>query len=138
MRHFVNEQGEIYSALGDEDLAYSGVKLNSDDSSIVRIFHADRNSGESVFKLKFENMVLNITNASLAKGEAGVEVAYDPENPSYVAPLGESLVIAPDRKNSLTTAIMVQSVVICAIAIVLMTTISVAWRCWRRDHSRVE
>ena len=41
-RFKVQENGEIYTALGDEALAYSGVKLTKGERSIVRIFHADR------------------------------------------------------------------------------------------------
>ena len=96
--HFViNEDGEVYTGIGEQDLAYSGIKLDKNDGSIVRIIHADRDSSSSVFNIVFRGMNLTITDAKLAnrKGE-GVQIAYDPTDPSYVAPLGETSVVKPD------------------------------------------
>ena len=134
----INESGEVYASVDGEDFAYSGIKLNVGEGMIVRIFHADRNSENSVFKVNFNNMVPNITNSSLARNDGGVEVAYDPMDPSYVAPLGESLRVDPDRTKSLTLAITIQAMLMGVLAVILIATTSLAWRYWHRDRSQEE
>ena len=52
-RFKINNEGEVYSAVNGEEFAYSGVKLTRDTGAIVRIFHADRDSTESVFSMRF-------------------------------------------------------------------------------------
>ncbi|MCR5700285.1 MAG: hypothetical protein K6G49_02550 [Candidatus Saccharibacteria bacterium] len=90
----INEQGEVHAAVNNEEKAYSGTQVSGD--SIVRIFHADRNSDESVFRIRLKGMNLNVMPTQLANGDDGVQVAYDPENPSFVKPLGESSTFRPD------------------------------------------
>ena len=79
----------------------------------------------------------NILNTTLAKN-GSVEVAYDPADPSYVAPLGESMTVKPDRSRSLTTAIAIQMMLVCGLGVLLVVFISVAYRYLRRDHSQAE
>lgn len=134
----INEDGEIYASVNGEDLAFTGVKLKSGESSIVRIFHADRNGISSEFNLDFANMLLNITNTSIASEDGGVEVAYDPTNPSYIAPLGESLTVRPDNRKALMTMMVSQIVAMGALGSVIVMTISVAWRRSRRDRNQVK
>jgi len=134
----INEDGEIYSSVNGEDLAFTGVKLKSGENSIVRIFHADRNGISSEFNLDFANMLLNITNTSIASEDGGVEVAYDPTNPSYIAPLGESLTVRPDNRKALMTMMVSQIVAMGALGSVIVMTISVAWRRSRRDRNQVK
>ena len=134
----INNLGEVYTSVDGEDFAYSGIKFSAGEGMIVRIFHADRDSKSSVFKVNFNNMVPNITNSSLARNDGGVEVAYDPMDPSYVAPLGESLRVNPDRTKSLTLAITVQAMLMGVLAIILVATTSLAWRYWRRDRNQAE
>lgn len=134
----IAENGELYTAIDEQDLAYSGVTLDSSDSAIVRIFHADRDSSESVFKLKFDNMVLNMTNATLAKNSDGVMVAYDPSDPSYVAPLGESMTFTPNRSRAMLAASVAMASVLGVLAVVLIIIISVAYRYSRRDRNPEE
>ena len=134
----INEDGEVYASVNGEDLAFTGVKLKSGESSIVRIFHADRNGISSEFNLDFANMLLNITNTSIASEDGGVEVAYDPTNPSYIAPLGESLTVRPDNRKALMTMMVSQIVAMGALGSVIVMTISVAWRRSRRDRNQVK
>ena len=134
----INEDGEVYASVNGEDLAFTGVKLKSGESSIVRIFHADRNGISSEFNLDFVNMLLNITNTSIASEDGGVEVAYDPTNPSYIAPLGESLTVRPDNRKALMTMMVSQIVAMGALGSVIVMTISVAWRRSRRDRNQVK
>ena len=137
-RFRINEAGEIYSAVGNIELAYSGVTLNSGSGSIIRIFHADRNSKSSLFGIRMANMVPNVMNTTLAQNEGEVEVAYDPANPSYVAPLGESLAVGPDNRQSLMTIIIIQVVTLGAMGALVVVSISVAYRYSRRDHNQAE
>lgn len=130
----INEDGEVYAAIDGEDFAFVGVKLTAGDGAIIRIFHADRDSNGSVLKMSFVNAMPNITNTTLAK-TSGVEVAYDPSNPSYVAPLGESMTVRPDRTKPLTLAIAVQIMTIGGLAVLFVVIISVVWRYLRRDHN---
>lgn len=137
-RFKINEAGEVYAAVGNIEYAFSGVVLKPGEGSIVRIFHADRNSKNSLFGIRMTNMVPNVTNVTLAQSDAGVEVAYDPANPSYVAPLGESLAVGPDNRQSLMTMIMIQVVVLGAMGALAVMSISVAYRYSRRDHNQAE
>ena len=132
----ITENGEVHASIDEEDFAYTGVKLFAGEGAIVRIFHADRNSEDSVFKLNLNNMVPNITNSSLARSDGGVEVAYDPMDPSYVAPLGESLRVDPDHTKSLTLVITIQAMLMGMLAVILVATTSLAWRYWRHDRSQ--
>ena len=52
-----------------------------------------------------------------------VQVAYDPENPSYVAPLGESLTVRPDRSRAVLTATIAQVGIVVALTAVLVVVI---------------
>ena len=141
-RFKVQENGEIYTALGDEALAYSGVKLAKGERSIVRIFHADRDSSESAIRMSFSNMLLNVTNTILAQNDngedTGTTVAYNPENPSYVAPLGESLTYTPDRSKMILTSAITQASVMGALIVVVMIVVSVILRQVRRDEEPKE
>ena len=130
---WIDEDGKIYG--GVDELEYTGVRLNANEDTIVRVFHANRNSGDSVFGVEFSNMVLNVTDTKLAQNDGGVKVAYDPENPSYVAPLGESMVVEPNVKKSLAVAIVVQATVVGMFSILMMVAISVAWRYSHRDRN---
>ena len=83
-------------------------------------------------------MVPNVMNTTLAKSEGSVEVAYDPANPSYVAPLGESLAVGPDNRQSLITMIVIQVVTLGAMGALVVVSISVAYRYSRRDRNQVK
>lgn len=123
-RFTINNEGEVYSAVDDEDLAYSGVKLNPGDSSIVRIFHADRDSKSSVFEVKFVGMNLTITDAKLAnREEDGVQIAYDPTDPSYVAPLGETSVVKPDGTKGFIAMATIEGVMVVVFAVLIAAAI---------------
>lgn len=117
----INEVGEVYAAIEGEDLAFSGITVNKGEGSIVRIFHADRDASSSEFALEFKNMNLNIVKTQLASGENGVQVAYDPSDPSYVAPLGESQVFQPDGTKGYIIMATIMGVVIVSCA--MFTTI---------------
>ena len=127
------ENGEVYTAINEEDFAYSGVRVYRDSGTVVRIFHADRNSSESVFKIKFSNMLLNITDTTIASGNS-VEVAYNPENPSYIAPLGESLRVEPDKSKMILAVVTAQAFILSILMIIFAFIIFAVWRYAHRDR----
>lgn len=127
----ISENGEVNTGVGDEELAYSGTTI-AGDSAIIRVFHADRDSKESVFKMYFEGIVLNMTNATLAKNGDGVAVAYDPTDPTYVAPLGESMTFGANRSRSMLMASIIQASVFGMLAVVFIAVISVMMKTSKR------
>ena len=124
-RFEIHENGEIYVAVEAEEMAFSGVKLNKNDDSIVRIFHADRDSADSTLKVKFTEMNLVTENVQVAEGsmDMGLQVAYDPSNPSYVAPLGRSLVVKPDDTKGNIVLATIEGTLIVVFAVLLMFAI---------------
>ena len=118
-RFVIHEDGEIYSGVDGEELAYSGVTVGKGDGSIVRIYHADRDSADSTFNIKFSEMNLSVTSSELANNDGGVQVAYDPSDPTYVAPLGESSVFRPDSTKGLIVMATIEGVMIVVVAILV-------------------
>ena len=120
----IHDNGDVYAGVNNEDMAFTGVKLNEGDGSIVRIFHADRDSSESVFKIKFTGMNLSITDSKLANREDdGLQIAYDPTDPGYVAPLGESSVVEPDNTRGFIVLATVEAIMVMVFAILLSLSI---------------
>lgn len=114
----VRENGEIYTAIEDVDYAYSGLNVSSNEGSVVRIYHADRDEKNSVFKVRFAGMNLGVVDAKLADGgKDGVQIAYDPNDPSYVAPLGESAVVKPDTTRGYMILVTMEGAVVVVLAV---------------------
>jgi len=82
-------------------------------------------------------MLLNITNTNLA-AEDGAQVAYDPENPSYIAPLGESLTVRPDKSHAILVAAIAQVSILGALMVLFVVATSVVWKYAHRDRSPEE
>ena len=134
-RFVIHNDGEIYSSVDEQDLAYSGVKVYKNENTVIRVFHADRDSESSVFKLAFKNILLNITkDAKIANGD-GLEVAYDPQNPSYIAPLGESLSIRPNRSDMVLKSAIAEATIMGMILVVIVAIISVVWKYSHHDRN---
>ena len=119
-RLMINESGEIYTAIGDEEFAYSGTTVEKGKDSIVRIFHADRDSDGSVFKIKLVGLNLTVVKTQVA-GANGVQVAFNPDDPGYVAPLGESLVFRPDN----TRGYVILATILGAVVVVSAVFVSI-------------
>ena len=115
----IHENGEVYAATENMELAYTGVNVQKGDGLAVRIFHADRDSADSVFKIRFAEMSLNIVQTELADAKTGVQVAYDPTDPSYIGPLGQSSVVRPDSTKGYIVIATVEGVMIVILAIFL-------------------
>ena len=117
----INDKGEVYTGVADEELAYSGINVTKDENLVVRIFHADRDSENSVFRVKFKGMKLNVISTQLADAD-GVQIAYDPSDPGYVAPLGETTTFTPDvtRGHLIAATILGVMVVVCAMFMAML------------------
>lgn len=124
-RFVINKDGEVYSAVGDEDFAYSGVTVEAGSGQLVRIFHADRNASESVFGIQFAEMNLSVTSTEFADNKSGdgVQIAYDPTDPTYVAPLGESSVVRPDATKGFIVMVTMEGVMVVVFAVLMAAAI---------------
>lgn len=123
----ITETGEVRTSVGGEDFAFSGINIDG-GNAIIRVFHADRDSRESVFKMHFSNMVLNMTDATLAKTGEGVTVAYDPTDPTYVAPLGESMTYEANHSRTMLMASVIQAAIVGMLAVILIAVVSVVMK----------
>ena len=116
----IRENGEVYTGVDDESLAYSGINVSVGEGAIIRVFHADRDSRESELSLKLVGMSLNMVSTELAGTDEGVQVAYDPSDPTYVPPLGESTVFRPDTTRGLIVLTLLEGVSIVIMSVVIM------------------
>ena len=129
----IRGSGEVYAEVGNGGLAYSGVTLAGNDAAVVRVYHADRDSASSKFRMEFINMVPDIIEATLAKsGSESTQIAYDPSKPEYQAPLGKSLTVHPSRVGAFQTATIVQGLVAAVISVLIIVTIMVWVRVWMK------
>ena len=118
-RLVIQDNGEVYAASGNEELAFTGIRLTKGDGSIVRIFHADRDEDESVFNMRFAGMNLTIVDTKMAQNGKGdsMQIAYDPTDLSYQAPLGESVVVKPDNTRGYIIMATIEGVMIVAFSV---------------------
>ena len=119
----INTDGEVYAKVGDEDFAFTGIDLRDSESSMIRIFHADRDSDASTFNIKFTGMDLSIMDSKLAEKDDGVQIAYDPTDPTFVAPLGESMVVKPSAVKGHIILATIEGFFIVVFAVLLMISI---------------
>lgn len=120
----IHENGEVYTGVESVDLAYSGIQVEKGQGEVIRIFHAERDAKDSVFKVKLVGMNLNVVQTQLASGTSGVQVAYDPDGSAgadYVGPLGESSVVRSDGTKGylIMATVLAVAIVICAMFTVI-------------------
>ena len=117
----INSEGNVYSEVGNEDVYDTGINLEYGDGELIRVFHADRDSSESVLKIKTQKMNLNVMDTKIASGDGqGVQVAYDPSNPSYVAPLGATSVFEPDTTKGYIIIATIQGILVMVFAMLII------------------
>ena len=120
----IHKNGEIYTALKGKDLAYSGVTIADEKGSIVRIYHADRDADDSTFGVVFRGMNLGVTNAQLAESDTeAVQIAYDPTDPTYVAPLGESSVVEPNNTRGFIVLATIEGLMVIVFSVLMAASI---------------
>ena len=89
--------------------------------SIIRVFHADRDSDDSVFGVRFSGMNIGVVdNSKLARDNNGVQIAYDPTDPSYEAPLGQSVAVQPDNTRGLIIMATIEGVMVVVFAVLVV------------------
>ena len=126
-RFKINEKAEVYAGVGNESLAYTGVNLAKSEAAVIRVFHANRDSKNSVFSLRISGMVLNVAEDM---------VAYDPMNPGYMAPLGTNLTVGLNQAKVMAVANTVKGMSFGLIAVCGVAIICAAVKYWRRRHNR--
>lgn len=114
----INKDGEVFTSVEEEDFAYSGINVNSGEGAIVRIYHADRDSKESVFGVALSNMKLEVANSELADA-SGVQIAFDPTDPSYIKPLGKSMTVRPDNTKGYMVMAIIEGIALVTISILV-------------------
>ncbi|MBR3248715.1 hypothetical protein IKF89_01660 [Candidatus Saccharibacteria bacterium] len=122
----VNENGEVYTGVESADLAYSGIKVAKGQEEVIRIFHAERDAKDAVFKVKLTEMNLNVVQTQLASGMNDVQVAvvHDPsssDGADYMGPLGESSVVRSDGTKGylIMATVLAVAIVTCAMFTVI-------------------
>ncbi len=116
-RFRITEAGEIYAGIGEEELAYSGVRVEGGKEEKIQIFHADRNAKESVFKMELTNMNVVRTDARLAEAD-GAEIAY--EDMGKQAPLGVAKETDPSTTKGYIIIMTTTGVLIVAFAVLIV------------------
>lgn len=125
-RFLIHENGDVYTAVGDGPENYSGITLEKMTDSIVRIIHADRDSADSVFGIGFRGMNLNIIESKLASRDGeSLQIAYDPTDPTYVPPLGQSSVVEPDNTKSFIVIATIEGLMVIVFAVLMAASIRV-------------
>ena len=126
-RFVIKENGEIYTGIGAEELAFSGIKLERGAGSMIRIFHADRDANESIFNVKFTGMNITIVDTKMAQNGRGdsMQIAYDPTDPTYQAPLGQSVVIKPDNTKGYMIMATIEGILIVVFSIMIAIAVKI-------------
>ncbi|MBO7718424.1 fibro-slime domain-containing protein [Candidatus Saccharibacteria bacterium] len=119
----ISGSGEVYASVDGEEMAYSGINISENSGSTVRIFHSDRDSENSVFKMVFHEMDLNVMNTRMAGVDEGIQIAYDPTDPSFVAPLGETSVFYPDSTRGYMIMAMIFGIVVVVFSVLTVMTL---------------
>ncbi|MDO4741861.1 MAG: PA14 domain-containing protein [Candidatus Saccharibacteria bacterium] len=135
----IDKNGRVTVRVGGNEYEESGVSVEG--KAVIRIFHANRDSQSSVFKVYFDHMILNLGNTVLAQeGDNGSEgqIAFEPVDSQYIAPLGENLKVSPNKTRSIATMIIVQGIGILVSAMLILMATSWVSRYLRRDHIRGE
>lgn len=137
-KFMINEDGEVYSGVQDEDLAFSGVSVPAGESAIVRIFHADRDSADSRFNMKFIGMNLATEKSEFASNdeEEGVQIAYDPSDPTYQAPLGVTSVVQPDTVKGFILIATIEGVFVVIFAVLMAVSLRFIVKAYRENKEK--
>lgn len=119
-RFTISKDGEVYAGVDGEDMAFTGVRLKEGGASSIRVFHADRDAEDSVFGVNFIGMNVSfVDNSKLARENNGVQIAYDPTDPEYEAPLGESMVVEPNNSKGLMIMVAIEGVMVVVFAVLV-------------------
>lgn len=137
-RFVINDAGEVNTGVQDEELAYSGVQLTAGEGAIARIFHADRDSNNSVFDIRMAKMNLAVEDSKFAKrGEEGaVQIAYDPTDPTYQAPLGVTSVVRPNAIGGYIAMMTLEGAFLVVFAILMAVSLRFMVKAYRDNKEK--
>ena len=78
-----------------------------------------------MFGVKFAGMNLGVVDAKVAdkKSDGGIQIAYDPTDPTYVAPLGETSIVKPDGTRGYIIMATLEGIMIVAFVVFMMIAI---------------
>ncbi len=113
---WISEDGEVYTNMMDGERAFAGIKLELGENAVIRVFHADRDTNGSVFKMNLYGIEPKVINTQIAD-KNGVQVAYDPSDPMHTAPLGVSTILRLDSKKSYMVIATIYGVVIVVVVL---------------------
>lgn len=131
----IEKNGDICVGERNDEMVFSGVNIKEKRNSILRVFHADRDSDGSEFSIKFTKMDLNVMNVKMAGTDEGdVQIAYDPNDLNFTGPLGESSVFRPDDVRGKIIIATIEGVVVLVLSVLLMSVIHLMFR---RGEQRV-
>ena len=122
-RFKINKSGEVYTSIGGEDFAYSGVNVAKGEGELVKILHVDKDAANgSKFNLVTRGMNLTVSNTSVANKKSDkMKIAYDPMDETYAQPLGETKAFNRNNSRQLSVLVIIEGavVVVFAVAVVL-------------------
>ena len=112
-----DKDGKVYSSVNDGEWKETEVTLAQGQVAKMAVFHADRDSEDSVFALETSEVNLLLDQGTqIAALSEGAET-------DYIAPLGESKVFEPDTVRSLVLMATIEGVLVVAAAVL---TVAVA------------
>lgn len=115
-KFMIADNGEVLTAIDKEEYAYSGIDVQANEETVIRVFHADRDSASSEFGVKLSGMSPEVVNAELADANSS-QIAYNPSDPSYAKPLGRSITVRPDGTKGYIILATVEGAAIILVAV---------------------
>ena len=88
--------------------------------------------------MKISGMNLAIEESKLASGdnEEGVQIAYDPSDPTYQAPLGVTSVVQPDTVKGFILIATVEGVFVVIFAVLMAVSLRFIVKAYREDKEK--
>ena len=116
----INENGEIYTSVNGGATTYSGVGVVRDKSAIIKVFNLYKESGESIFNMRFAGMSPILSNMSQSGNS--IYLAYDPSGPLSITSPGVGKIY---KVGNAKEPIIVATIEGTALAVFLVVTVSI-------------
>lgn len=115
----VDRDGRVYARIENGEWADTGVAVTAGTAATIAVFHADRNSDESVLELDFMGMNLALAGGTQIATVTGANAAGGSLN--FTAPLGETKVFEADKARMLTVVATIEGVAVVVAAVLVVT-----------------
>lgn len=109
----VSDEGKVYASVNGEDWQMTDITLGAGELAKIWVFHADRDSDESVMAVETVGMNLALMNGTQI---AAVET-LNSNDPTYMAPLGENKVFEADATRELVIIATVEGAMVLVAAL---------------------